>query len=274
MATYAIGDLHGCYDQLQDLLQKIKFNPNKDKLWFTGDLINGGPKPVEVLQFIKSLGKNAVCILGNHDLVLLGVAAEKLASPKDRDIGFDPILKHPKSAELIAWLKTLPFVHYDPQFNALLVHAGVLPNWNLQQILTYNKELELALHQAHNSEFFEKMFGNQPDTWDDKLEGWDRLRFFMNCFTRMRFCNASGKLELHAKGNLTEAPDGYASWFRIANRKTKDIKIIFGHWAALKGEVRDENVYAIDSGCVWGNNLTALRLDDWQKFSVKGLQRK
>ena len=269
MATYAIGDIHGCYDQLQALLNKINFDRNKDTLWFTGDLINGGPKPVETLRFIKSLGDKCITVLGNHDLVLLGVAAGKLSTPKDREVGFEPVLAAPDFAELIAWLRMRPLVHYDEKFNALIVHAGVLPQWDLTKILQLSLELETVIRGPNSADFFAQMFGNLPDTWDDDLTGHLRLRFIINCFTRMRFCDLNGKLDLITKGQINAAPAGFLPWFKVPNRRAENIKIIFGHWAALLGETGEENVLGIDTGCMWGHSLTALRLDDWQRFAVE-----
>jgi len=270
MATYAIGDIHGCFDQLQDLLAKINFNPTQDTLWFTGDLINGGPKSVETLRFIKSLGDNCICVLGNHDLVLLGVAANKLSAPNDRTRGFESVLTAPDRAELLTWLRTQPLVHYDAKFNALLVHAGVLPQWTLSEILAHAKEVESVLIGSHVNNFYAVMYGDQPEQWHDKLQGWDRIRFIINCFTRMRFCDPQGKLDMKSKGQIDSAPAGFRPWFKFPEPKTKDLRIIFGHWAALLGETGVDNAFAIDTGCVWGHRLTALRLDDWQRFTVAG----
>jgi len=272
MATYAIGDIHGCFDQLQNLLNLIKFNPQEDTLWFAGDLVNGGPQPVETLKFIKSLGDKCICVLGNHDLVMLGVAANKLSAPKDRPIGIESVLAAPDSSELLDWLSKQPLVHYDAKFNALIVHAGVLPQWDLTQILARAKEVETLLRGPEADSLYDQMYGNQPESWDDNLSSWPRIRFIINCFTRMRFCDQYGKLDLITKGNVNSAPAGYLPWFEVPGRKTKDIKIIFGHWASLMGETGVPNALGIDTGCVWGHRLTALRLDDWQRFSVPGLK--
>jgi bis(5'-nucleosyl)-tetraphosphatase (symmetrical) len=271
MATYAIGDVHGCYDQLQSLLTQVKFDPKQDTLWFTGDLINGGPKSVETLRFIKSLGDRCITVLGNHDLVLLGLASGRITKLKDEERidGFTQVLEAADKDELISWLGTCKMVHYDTKFNALLVHAGVLPQWDLTAILKHAAELETVIHGPKAADFYAAIFGNLPDVWDDNLSGNDRLRFIVNCFTRMRFCDANGKLNLTAKGQLKSAPAGYYPWFTLPNKHPKDLKIIFGHWAALVGETEVENMISIDTGCMWGHSLTALRLDDWQKFSVE-----
>lgn len=268
MATYVIGDIHGCYKQLQLLLETINFDAEHDTLWFTGDLINGGPQPAEVIRFIKSLGDKHICVLGNHDLVLLGVAAGKITEPHDRDIGFEPVLEAPDRDDLLNWLRFRPIVHYDANFNTLLVHAGVLPKWTLKEIQDYAHEIENCLRSSQASELYSEMYGNLPDTWGDTLTGWERLRFLINCFTRMRFCNAHGRLDLTAKGDRQDAPQGFKPWFEIPNVQDQNLKILFGHWAALMGNTGLDNAIALDTGCVWGHSLTALRLDDSRYFAV------
>jgi bis(5'-nucleosyl)-tetraphosphatase (symmetrical) len=268
MSTYAIGDIHACYDQLQQLLVKIQFNAARDQLWFSGDLINGGPKPLETMRFIKDLADNCVCVLGNHDIVLLGIAAEKLHPPHDKVAGFDPILQAADREDLINWLRMRPILHYDQHFNALIVHAGVLPQWDLATVQACAREVEALLRGSVANDFYSVMFGNLPDRWDPLLVGSDRFRFIINCLTRMRFCDPEGRLELEIKGNENSAPIGYLPWFEVPHRKTANLNIIFGHWAALLGETGVAKVHAIDTGCMWGHSLTALRLDDWQRFSV------
>ncbi len=269
MATYAIGDIHGCYAQLQGLLDKIKFDPTQDILWFTGDLINGGPQPAETIRFIQSLGTQHVCVLGNHDVVLLGVAAGKIPAPRDRKIGMEPVLMAPDRDELIAWLRQRPMVHFDVERNVLLVHAGVLPQWTLPQIQNYAHEIETLLRKQTDDRFVTEMFGNEPAIWNEQLTGMPRIRFLLNCFTRMRFCTADGKLDLTTKGEIDNAPSGYQPWFKFNRPHTEDIKIIFGHWAALLGNTGVANAINIDTGCVWGHELTAVCLDDWRYFQVK-----
>ncbi len=272
MATYAIGDVHACYDQLQQLLDKIKFDPVQDTLWFTGDLINGGPNPVETLRFVKSLGEKHITVLGNHDLFFLGIAGGEIDNTFDRGVGFQPILTAPDFVELTDWIRMQRLVHYDANFDTLLVHAGVLPTWDLPQILSYAEEVTTRLRHSTWLEFFRNIEGNNPDTWDENLQDWARIRFLVNCFTRMRFCTADGKLDLKAKGSIEQAPAGYYPWFQVPNRKTINTTILFGHWAALRG-IRDvtnqDNVIGLDTGCMWHGSLTAMRLDDKQFFSVE-----
>lgn len=266
MATYVIGDIHGCYDQLQALLDLIKFDPSTDILWFTGDLINGGPKPAEVIRFIKSLGDRQICVLGNHDLVLLALAAGKRIPHNDRAIGFDPVFLAPDQQELIEWLRMRPMVHYDPNFNTLLVHAGVLPSWTLNEIRSYAHEVEVLLRGSNYLELYANMFGNEPDLWSADLTGWPRMRFIINCLTRMRFCSDQGQLELTSKGTINDAPTGFLPWFQIPRQD--DLKIVFGHWAALLGNTNTPNAIAMDTGCVWGHSLSARCLENGHIHSI------
>jgi len=262
MSTYAIGDIQGCYDDLQRLLELIEFNPKLDTLWFVGDLVNRGPKSLKVLRFVKSLGKHAITVMGNHDLHLLAVAhgASKI---KAKDT-FTDILAAPDREELIQWLRQRPFLHYDSELEVILVHAGLAPQWNLAQARQYANEVETAVRSK--TKFLANMYGDKPKQWSKELQGWERLRFISNCFTRLRYCDAEGNLDLNKKdsptfaANVTQQP-----WFVWP--KHCNTQIIFGHWAAL-GYYANNNVYALDSGCIWGGELTALRVEDKQKFSL------
>ena len=258
MATYAIGDVQGCYDPLQRLLAKIAFNAKHDRLWFVGDLVNRGPQSLAVLRFIRSLGDNAVTVLGNHDLTLLAVA-EGCSRLRSKDT-FQDILRAPDCDELLNWLRQRPLIHYDAKLNFLMVHAGLAPQWNLQQALTYAHEVEEILRGPGYRGFLDAMFGNEPHLWNDNLTGIERLRCITNYLTRIRFCTDDGALSLIHKGAPGSQPAALKPWFETANRCTSEINIVFGHWAAL-GFYRQPGIYALDSGCVWGNTLTALRLD-------------
>ncbi len=267
MATYAIGDIQGCFDPLQRLLDQVHFDPNQDTLWFTGDLVNRGPQSLETLRFIKSLKKSAITVLGNHDITLLAVASQAIPY-QTKHHTFSDILEAPDRESLIEWLKAQPLLHYDPASNYVLVHAGLYPQWELPQALSYAKEVELALQSPTALEFLSHLYGNEPRQWNEALTGFDRLRFITNSFTRMRFCNLQGELELTCKENIDAAPTDYHPWFALTNRRNTQHKILFGHWAALKGHCSIPNVFALDTGCAWGNGLTALRLDDQQRFLV------
>jgi bis(5'-nucleosyl)-tetraphosphatase (symmetrical) len=265
MSIYTIGDVQGCYEELQGLLQQFHFDAEKDCLWFVGDLVNRGPDSLKVLRFVKQL-KNCVTVIGNHDLHLLAIFYAKDALNIDHTL--DDVLNAPDAAELIAWLRTMPLIHYDSKLNFALVHAGIYPLWNLEAAIKYAHEVEQALRGNDYIGFLEHMYGNKPDIWHDNLQGYDRLRFIINAFTRMRFCSEDGKLELTSTENASAAPAGYIPWFEVAQRQTRKEKILFGHWAALRGEVNMPNIYALDTGCIWGGRLTAMRLEDGEMFSV------
>lgn len=266
MATYVIGDIHGCYDELQKLLTKINFDEANDTLRFTGDLINGGPKPCEVLRLIKSLGDKHICVLGNHDLVLLACNTAIVTPKNDRKIGFEPVLQAPDRDELLDWLRMRKVIHFEPKYNLLLVHAGVLPIWSLSEIQQYASDVETLLHGDNYLELYANMFGDLPNMWSNSLVGFDRIRFIINCFMRMRFCTPSGQLDLTSKGTALDAPSGFLPWFKIPRKD--NLNIIFGHWAALDGITNMPHAIAMDTGCVWDRSLTALCLDDNTRISV------
>lgn len=266
MPNYSIGDVQGCFKALNKLLKEIQFDPVTDKLWFTGDLVNRGPQSLEVLRFIKSLGKQAVTVLGNHDLHLLAVIHKKAADKKQDT--FADILASPDCLELSDWLRRQPLLHHDPQSGYTMVHAGLAPQWDLEKARACAEEVQSVLRSDRYVDFLENMYGNEPRRWNDNLQGWPRLRLITNYFTRVRFCKADGTLELDKKGKSDNPPSGFLPWFKIPQRAHKDLKIIFGHWAALNGKTNEPNVFALDTGCVWGNCLTALRLEDQEYFKV------
>lgn len=272
MATYAIGDIHGCFDELQLLLDKIAFDISKDVLWFTGDLVNGGKKSIETIQFVKSLGNKAITVLGNHDLTLLGLAMGKICPIKYERKEIEAILTAPNKDELITWMQHLPLIHYDENLNILLVHAGIAPQWDLPKVLALAKEVESTMQGPQATAFFVNMFGNEPALWDDHLTGWDRLRCITNYLTRIRFCNREGRMDLLEKGPLSCAPINMMPWYDVPHRLTNDVKIVFGHWAALIGKTNNNNVISVDTGCVWGNYLSALRLEDHCQFAIKRIK--
>jgi bis(5'-nucleosyl)-tetraphosphatase (symmetrical) len=257
MATYAIGDLQGCYDALQRLLDKLQFDPVKDQLWLAGDLVNRGPDSLASLRFVKSLGDNAITVLGNHDLHLLAIAADHKTT---KDPGLKEILAAADVDELIDWLRKQPLLHYDAQLDFALVHAGIYPAWTLQQAIEYAAELHQMLASDNYLDFIHHMYGNKPRSWRDELNGWDRLRFIVNSFTRMRYCDADGKLNLKDKGPIGSQRKGSLPWFDMPKRKSRKQRILFGHWSTA-GRLNRENVYALDTGCIWGGDLTALQLD-------------
>jgi bis(5'-nucleosyl)-tetraphosphatase (symmetrical) len=260
VAIYAIGDVQGCYDELQALLAKLQFDPSQDTLWFTGDLVNRGPRSLDVLRFVSGLGKSAVTVLGNHDLHLLALAALPGARSKNLDT-LDDILKASDCDELLDWLRHQPALHHDAELGYTLVHAGLAPQWDLALAQACARELSAVLRDTRlYRELFKHMYGDKPERWSDDLRGMERLRFITNCFTRLRFCDAEGNLKLKNKGKPEHAVDGAYPWFRVPGRRSKDLRIVFGHWSAL-GYYREDGVLALDTGCVWGGSLCAARLD-------------
>ena len=264
MPTYAIGDVQGCYRELSELLALIKFNRERDQLWFVGDLVNRGPQSLEVLRYVRSLGSAAITVLGNHDLHLLAVAYgnnERLRA----DDTLDDILKARDRDDLLFWLRQQPLLHHDAHLGYTLIHAGLPPQWDLRTAQLCAHVVERALRDdVAIKELFAHMYGNQPDHWSDALRGTDRLRFIVNCFTRVRVCDGDGRLNLKYKGTLRTLPDGLYPWFRAPKRRTEKQRIVCGHWSALDyydSRDTDEHVLAIDTGCVWGGRLCAVRLD-------------
>lgn len=258
MALYAIGDIQGCYDELQRLLDRLHFDVREDQLWLVGDLVNRGPKSLEVLRFVKSLGNAAVSVLGNHDLHLLAVSAgiDRL-KPDDT---FGPIQQAPDRDELLDWLRQRPLLHHDPVRGYSMLHAGLPPQWDLAQAQRCANEVEDMLRSKQYKEFFQHMYGNDPDVWSDALSGWARLRFIVNCFTRLRYVDEHGRVTHKEKGAPHKSRH-LTPWFRAIGRKSLAGKIIFGHWSTL-GLLFENNIYALDTGCVWGGALTAICLDD------------
>lgn len=273
MPTFAIGDLQGCYDELMDLLELIRFEPGSDRLWFTGDLVNRGPQSLACLRFVKELGDTAVTVLGNHELHLLAVGNGQSQYLHAGDT-LDEILAADDCIELLDWLRHLPLAHHDKSSGFTMVHAGLPPQWTLDHALDYASEVEQSLQGAQYRDYFANMYGNEPDSWSVLLKGWQRLRFITNCLTRIRCCSADGVLDLDDKG--IPGPHSALPWFEVAGRKSRTDKIIFGHWAALRDYPREYgrfNVYPLDMGCVWGGELVALRLEDEQYFRTPSRQR-
>lgn len=264
MATYAIGDIQGCLEPLQCLLKEIKFNPLNDKLWLAGDLINRGPDTLETLRFLYRLRDSITIVLGNHDLHFIAVYYGLRKRGKNDTL--DALLRAPDCADLVYWLRQQKLVHHDPVLGFTMVHAGIPPQWELTEALAHSREVEMVLQTDKIEHYLAGMYGNLPGRWDNNLAGVDRLRLITNYFTRMRFCSVDGELELQTKENADAAPAGFAPWFSFSERKTWDQKILFGHWAALEGRTDVENIYALDTGCVWGGSLTALRLEDERWF--------
>src|SRR5712671_6643343 len=258
MAVYAIGDLQGCYDQLRRLLDTLEFEPGRDRLWLTGDLVNRGPGSLAALRYVRSLGAAATVVLGNHDLHLLALGLQAQPRPRRSDT-LDAVLAAPDREELLAWLAGRPLVHADIDLGWSMVHAGLAPQWNVATALACGREVEAALRAAP-ADFFAAMYGDRPDRWSAELAGYDRLRFTVNCLTRMRFCTADGRLLLALKGPIGAAPAEALPWFRVPGRESERERVVFGHWSAL-GFYDADGVVGLDTGCAWGGTLTAFRLD-------------
>ena len=261
MTTYVVGDIQGCFDPFQCLLERVNFDPAKDVIWSVGDLINRGPANLETLRWFFAHRDRAVVVLGNHDLHLMAVAAG--ARKMSKSDNFGDILQAPDRDSLLAWLRQQPLAHHDK--GVTLVHAGIPPMWSIKQTLRYAKEVETVLQGPNYKAFFDAMYGNEPVVWSDKLEGMTRLRVITNYLTRMRYCTKKGKLDLINKGPKpkTNALKGkkVAPWFSHEERRAAADTIIFGHWASLEGVTDSPNAIALDTGCVWGNKMTMLDLD-------------
>ncbi|HEX9180770.1 MAG TPA: symmetrical bis(5'-nucleosyl)-tetraphosphatase [Burkholderiales bacterium] len=263
MATYAIGDVQGGYSQLRRLLDICGFDPAQDRLWLVGDLVNRGTESAQVLRFVKGLGERAVAVLGNHDLTLLAIHAGAIP-PRAKDTIRD-VLEAPDRDELIAWLRARPLVHAEGPY--LMVHAGLLPPWSPAQALELSREVEAVLRGDGFGEFCRRMYGNTPDRWNDALTGYDRLRAVVNGMTRLRLCTLDGAMDFVYTGNLEHAPEGLIPWFEMPGRASEGTTVVFGHWAALGLRLRDD-LLALDTGCLWGGRLTAVRLEDRKVFQV------
>jgi bis(5'-nucleosyl)-tetraphosphatase (symmetrical) len=268
MARYAIGDVQGCFDSLMALLKKINFDAKKDELWFAGDLVNRGPKSLDSLRFIKQLGEaegpSAKVILGNHDLHLLACYyTDRTAKKKDT---FSDILNAPDCDELMNWLIQQPLMLWDKQSNFVMTHAGIPHIWTIEKAYLLSQEVSLALQESNLRKFFENMYGNEPRAWSDALSGLTRLRVITNYFTRMRFIKLNGELDFAAKEDLDSAPEDFSPWFSFPPKDAS--RFIFGHWAALSGETGFGDMFqAIDTGCVWGGDITALNLDTLERHA-------
>lgn len=259
MASYLIGDVQGCDEPLGRLLQAIDFSPSRDTVYVLGDLVNRGPASAEVLRRLMALEGSARCLLGNHDMHLLA-CAWGVRRPHKRDT-LDALLAAPDRAALLDWLRCQPLAIHETVGGRemLLVHAGVLPQWTAQQTAALAAELQDVLRGPHIGDFLHGMYGNQPDRWDDALRGNDRLRVVINALTRLRFCSADGQMEFETKEGVGAAPAGFMPWFEVPGRRTAGVAVAFGHWSTLGWLDRDD-LYCLDTGCVWGGPLSALRV--------------
>ena len=259
MATYAVGDVQGCCSELESLLDALSFDPARDRLWFVGDLVNRGPRSLDVLRLLQPLGEAAIVVLGNHDLHLLAIArgAAQLR-PADRTL--EAILAAPDREPLLDWLQSRALLHHDAALGVTMLHAGLPPQWDIPLARRCAAELEAALRGDHSGRLFRAMYGNHPDLWDEELEGEERLRFITNALTRLRVCDRAGRMLLKHKGPPGKMPANAIPWFQVPGRRSAGARIVCGHWSAL-GYHDGDGVLALDTGCVWGGSLTARRLD-------------
>ena len=264
MATLAIGDVQGCYDQLMRLLERADYDDARDVLWFVGDLVNRGPQSAQTVRFAKKLGARQVTVLGNHDLALLVIAAG-IKKPHRGDT-YDELLAAPDREELLHWLRHQKMMHAGEGY--AMVHAGLLPQWSVARALSLAQDVEFALQGPDHREFLANMYGNEPVRWRDDLAGYDRLRVIVNAMSRMRLVTPEGSMEFSHKTGLANLPVGYLPWYDAPGRASRGDRVIFGHWAAL-GLLLREDVVCLDSGCVWGRALSALRLEDRRLYQLE-----
>ncbi len=269
---YAIGDIQGCYDSLLTLLDHIQFDDRRDRLWLVGDIVNRGPESLAVLRFIRSLHQTPRITLGNHDLHLLGLLFSTKATSRDEDT-LEAILKAPDRDEIGDWLRHQQILYFDSTLNVVMTHAGIPPIWPLKQAQKYAAELENVLQGDFFKDFLNDMYGNKPEKWSNELTETARWRLICNYFTRMRYCHADGRLALGYKKDIQHAPKDFYPWYATPERLDIESDIVFGHWAALNGACPHPHIHAIDTGCVWGRQLTALRLQDKRRFSVQAQEK-
>ncbi len=257
MAVYAIGDIQGCFSELEQLLDSINFSPETDQLWFVGDLVNRGPQSLDTVNFVRSLGDSAICVLGNHDVHLIAChAGIQTCKPKS---SLNQILNDSHADEIIEWLRFLPLLHYDCELKWLMVHAGLVPQWDLTLAQQCASEVETQLRSDDYISFLQHAYGDTPNHWNINLNQKDRLRVILNTFTRIRLCDKQGNMDFNYKGPLGQQDSHLHAWFDVP-RKSEELRIIFGHWSAL-GLKQTDNLLGLDTGCLWGSQLTAARID-------------
>ena len=272
MATYAIGDIQGCYEEFTMLLDKVDFRADRDRLWLLGDLINRGPDNLSVVRRVMALGDSAITVLGNHDLHFLAV--HRGGHSANRNDTFADVLESRQVGDISDWYRQQPFLHRDRQLGYVMAHAGVPHLWGIKQALAFSAEIEEVVSGNDCEPYFRGMYGNVPNVWSESLEGMDRWRVITNYFTRMRLIDENGVLDFSHKGALSDAPEGLVPWFRLRARVPLKLKILFGHWAALEGHTGEEAIIGLDTGCVWGRYLTALCLEDGKFHQVASVRNR
>lgn len=267
MAVWAIGDIQGCYDELARLIDKLNYDPARDTLWFCGDLVNRGGQSLEVLRLVKSLNERTVVTLGNHDLSLLAVGARSEQDQAKVNPELRAVLFAPDREEVLGWLRQRPLLHADRELGTMIVHAGLAPSWDVARAESVAREIEARLRADDHQRLLRQMFGNKPDTWSARLRGIDRLRAGINVLTRMRYCDVRGRIAFAEKGTPGTQRAGNYPWFSVPGMVRRDLRIVCGHWSTL-GRFAGLGVYAIDTGCVWGGALTAMRVDSEEPVFV------
>lgn len=260
MAVWAIGDIQGCYDELARLIDKLNYDPARDALWFCGDLVNRGGQSLEVLRLVKSLNDRSVVTLGNHDLSLLAVGVRSEQDQARVNPELRAVLFAPDREELLTWLRKRPLLHADRELGTMMIHAGLAPSWDVGRAESVAREIEARLRADDHKRLLRQLFGNKPDTWSPRLRGIDRLRAGINVLTRMRYCDVRGRIAFQEKGMPGTQRSGNYPWFSVPGLVRRDLRIVCGHWSTL-GRFAGLGVYAIDTGCVWGGALTAMRID-------------
>jgi bis(5'-nucleosyl)-tetraphosphatase (symmetrical) len=268
VATYLIGDIQGCLGPLQRLLEQIRFDPQVDRLWPCGDLVNRGGHSLEVLRLLHELGACVSPVLGNHDLHLLAEDARR-PNGGSRNAEFEAILTAPDRRELLDWLGGFPLATWSEEFGLLRVHAGVIPAWDRDAVLSHAQEVHDVMASSQRKKFLKKMYGNRPRRWREELGGWRRLRLITNILCRIRYCDEEGRVHLAGLRPQGKTRKNYRPWFKHKHRATRDVRVAFGHWAALGLRIRKRTI-AMDSGCVWGGSLSAYRLEDGTLFQEPG----
>jgi len=264
VSTYAIGDVQGCYDTLRTLVDRLRFDPAVDRLWFTGDLVNRGGQSLETLRFIRGLGESAISVLGNHDLHLIAESVKALdRRQKNQDLR--RVLEAPDGEELIDWLRNRPLLHLDQDLRFVMIHAGLSPQWTLDRARVEAERVEKELRSKDFKNVLLRMYGDRPGGWSRRLKGLDRTRATINVLTRMRYCDPRGQISFDSKGAPGTQPAGFYPWFEAPGHKPREMRVVIGHWSAL-GRFQGMGVFGLDTGCVWGGKLTALKLQDEPEF--------
>ncbi len=266
MATYAIGDVQGCYSEFSRLLELIRFDPGQDRLWLLGDLVNRGPESLRVVRLVRSLGDAAVTVLGNHDLHFLAIHLG--GHSMNRHDTFSDLFEAEDVDEIADWYCRQPFIVVDDDLGCAMVHAGIPHIWSLDKALLLAQEVQSELMGERRTRYFERMYGNQPNAWREDHSGMDRLRVITNYFTRMRLLDDKARMNFSHKGAPGDAPRGLLPWYEFRARHPLPLKLLFGHWAALEQGTGHAELVALDTGCVWGRELTALCLETDQRYSV------